>query len=122
MLKLALLTILIFVVLRLVAGWIGPGLIQWFAGPRAQFGIQDTKFLFGLGSIIFGLVSVFVVENLPTALARRSGFTRGRSFQPNQRPGHNLLHPCRNNPDSFCNNRLLAETSGQIFTGETGHT
>src|SRR5438128_11843256 len=73
MLKLALLTILIFVVLRLVAGWIGPGLIQWFAGPRAQFGIQDTKFLFGLGSIIFGLVSVFVVENLPTALARRGG-------------------------------------------------
>ena len=73
MLKLALLTILIFVVLRLVAGWIGPGLIQWFAGPRAQFGIQDTKFLFGLGAIIFGLVSVFVVENLPTALARRGG-------------------------------------------------
>ena len=122
MLKLALLTILIFVVLRLVAGWIGPGLIQWYAGPRAQFGIHDTKFLFGLGAIIFGLVSVFVVENLPTALARRSGFTRGRSFQPNQRPGHNLLHPCRNNPVSFCNNRLLAETSGQIFTAETGHT
>ncbi|TMI40470.1 hypothetical protein E6H23_07570 [Candidatus Bathyarchaeota archaeon] len=73
MLKLALLTILIFVVLRLVAGWIGPGLIQWYAGPRAQFGIQDTKFLFGLGAIIFGLVSVFVVENLPTALARRGG-------------------------------------------------
>jgi len=48
-------------------------LIQWFAGPRAQFGIQDTKFLFGLGAIIFGLVSVFVVENLPTALARRGG-------------------------------------------------
>ena len=73
MLKLALLTILIFVVLRLVAGWIGPGLIQWYAGPRVQFGIQDTKFLFGLGAIIFGLVSVFVVENLPTALARRGG-------------------------------------------------
>jgi len=73
MLKLALLTILIFVVLRLVAGWIGPGLIQWYAGPRAQFGIQDTKFLFGLGAIIFGLVRVFVVENLPTALARRGG-------------------------------------------------
>jgi len=73
MLKLALLTILIFVVLRLVVGWVCPGLIQWYAGPRVQFGIQDTKFLFGLGAIIFGLVSVFVVENLPTALARRGG-------------------------------------------------
>jgi len=61
-------TLVIFAVLYLVAGWIGPGLIQWFAGPRAQFGIQDTKFLFGLGAIIFGLVSVFVVENLPTAI------------------------------------------------------
>lgn len=84
LLRLAVVTILIFVVLDLVAGWIGSELIQWFAGPRAQFGIQDTKFLFGLGAIILGLVSVFVVEHMPTSINRQ---VSRPDFQPSPRSG-----------------------------------
>jgi len=71
LLRLAVMTLVIFVALYLVADWMGPELIKWFAGRRGQtlLSTQDARFLFGLGAILIGLVSGFVVENMPTGSA-----------------------------------------------------
>src|SRR6267143_7182292 len=54
LLRLAVMTLVIFVALYLVADWMGPELIKWFAGRRGQtlLSTQDARFLFGLGAIL----------------------------------------------------------------------